>query len=438
MLAYAVDGDQAVVTMWRGIPVSVSTDGRTEATATVPDTAFAKDLGECAQSAGVGIFFVIGAAAIQRNRRVGTQPITRPIVAAAFLALGLGGFIVLIGGVALGGKPSRLGPDAAATGAALVVALALSAWLGVTVKRRSRSEPAALSLRASRAQVPLTDAPLTDAALKDAPARMPRVAIPPRARLQQALRGPGLRANAVGWVLVLLTVGVLFGVFLTGQDGPPARAYRHAPACAAEANLATCVGEFTATVNGIRTDTQSGGSNYADVSYVSGDGVINAWARFDGDGSALERAAQADESAHTPLTIKVWRGSIVGAELGDTWHWANGNPPGVVIPAVFLAVCFAGLLLVERLRIHRRSASPAQTSPAQTSPAYTLPAQTDRQRLLLEDLGQAAAAAGAIVLLAYGFWPGAVVAVATLAWLGLSARRSTRARKQARHASLIS
>jgi hypothetical protein len=271
MLAYAVDGDQAVVTMWRGIPVSVSTDGRTEATATVPDTAFAKDLGECAQSAGVGIFFVIGAAAIRRNRRVGTQPITRPIVAAAFLALGLGGFIVLIGGVALGGKPSRLGPDAAATGAALVAVLALSAWLGVTVKRRSRSEPAALSLRASRAQVPLTDAALRDAALRDAaltdaPARMPRVAIPPRARLQRALRGPGLRANAVGWVLVLLTVGVLFGVFLTGQDGPPARAYRHAPACAGEANLATCVGEFTATVNGIRTDTQSGGSNYADVS----------------------------------------------------------------------------------------------------------------------------------------------------------------------------
>jgi hypothetical protein len=222
---------------------------------------------------------------------------------------------------------------------------------------------------------------------------------------------------------VLLTVGVLFGVFLTGQDGPAARVYSDAPACAGEANLATCVGEFTATVNGIRTNTQSGGTNYADVSYVTGDDVINAWARFDGDGSALARAAEADESTHTPLTIKVWRGSIVGAELGGTWHWADGNPPGVVIPAVFLAVCFAGLLLIVRLRIHRRSAAPSQA---------------DRRRLIFEDLGQAAAAAGAIVLLAYGFWPGAVVAVATLAWLGLTARRSTRARKQALLTSLIS
>jgi hypothetical protein len=433
MLGYAVDGNPAVVTMWRGIPVSVSADGRSAATASVPDTAFAKDLGECAQSAGVGIFLVLGAVAMRRNRRVGRQPITRPIVAAAFLALGLGGFVLLIGGVALGGKPSRLGPDAAATGAALVVVLALSAWLGISVKRRSQSDPAALAFHASRAQVPLTDAPLTDAPLADAPARMSRVAIPPRARMQRTLRSPGLRANAVGWVLVLLTVGVLFGVFLTEQDGPPARAYRHAPACAGEANLATCVGEFTATVNGIRTDTQSGGSNYADVSYVSGDGVINAWARFDGDGGALARAAQADESMHTPLTIKVWRGAIIGAELGDAWHWANGNPPGVVIPAVFLAVCFAGLLLIVRLRIHRRSASPAQTSLA-----HTLPAQSDSQRLILEDLGQAAAAAGAIALLAYGFWPGAVVAVATLAWLGLSARRSAHARKLAMLSSLIS
>jgi hypothetical protein len=423
MLGYAVDGDPAVVTMWRGIPVSVSADGRTEATAAVPDTAFAKDLGECAQTVGLGIFFVLGAAAMRRNRRVGSQPITRPVVAAAFLALGLGGFVVLIGGVALGGKPSRLGPDAAATGAALVGVLALSAWLGITVKRRSRSDPAALALRASRAQVPLMDAPLTNAPLTDAPTRLPRVAIPARARMLGTIRSPGLRGAAFGWVMVLLTVGVLFGVFLTVQDGPPARAYRHAPACAGEANLATCVGEFTATVNGVRTNTQSGGSNYADVSYVTGDGVINAWARFDGDGSALARAAEADESMHTPVTIKVWRGSIVGAELGDTWHWADGNPPGVVIPAVFLAVCFAGLLLIMRVRIHRRAAAPSRV---------------DSQRLIFEDLSQAAAAAGAIVLLAYGFWPGAVVAVATLAWLGLSARRKTRARKQALHTSLIS
>jgi hypothetical protein len=36
-----------------------------------------------------------------------------------------------------------------------------------------------------------------------------------------------------------------------------------------------------------------------------------------------------------------------------------------------------------------------------------------------------AAAAGSIVLLAYGFWPGAILALAVLLWLGLSAGRST-------------
>ncbi len=159
-----------------------------------------------------------------------------------------------------------------------------------------------------------------------------------------------------------------------------ARAYRHAPACAGETNLATCTGDFTATVNGVRTDSQ-GGSNYADVSYVTGDGVINTWARFDGDGTALARAATADENERTPLTIKVWRGSIVGAELGDTWHWAEGNPPGNAIPAAFLTVGFALLLLVMRLRIRRRPA---------------LLTQRERRRLMIEDAGQVVAAAGAI------------------------------------------
>jgi len=410
MLGYAVDGVPAVVTMWRGIPVSVSADGRSQATATVPDTAFAKDLADSAQAGGLGVFFLLGAAAMRRNRRVGRLPITRPIVAAGLMALALGAVVVLFGGVALDGKPSRLGPDAAATGAALVVVLALSAWLGIAARRRHRRDPAALPLGA---QVPPTAAP----------GRVPRPAIPLRVRLHPAAWSSRLRAFAAGWIPVVLTVAVLFGVLLTIQDGPPARAYRHAPACIGEANLATCVGDFTATVNAVRTGSQSGNDNYADVSYVTGDGVINTWATFDGNGNSLARAANADEDQRTPLTIKVWRGSIVGADLGGTWHWAENNPPGDAVPSVFLGVSFALLLLWVRVRIHRRSGSKA--------PA-------DRRLLLLEDVAQPLTAAGATVLLADGFWPGAIVAVASLVWLALSVRRSTRARKQALVATLSS
>jgi hypothetical protein len=81
-------------------------------------------------------------------------------------------------------------------------------------------------------------------------------------------------------------------------------------------------------------------------------------------------------------------------------------------PHSFLAVSFALLLLVVRLAIHRRAGSDA-----------------NRQRLLADDLGQLAAAAGSFVLLAYGFWPGAILALATLLWLGLSARRSTQRKR---------
>jgi hypothetical protein len=122
--------------------------------------------------------------------------------------------------------------------------------------------------------------------------------------------------------------------------------------------------------------------------------------------------ASADENARTPLRIRVWRGSIVGAELGGSWHWAQGNPPGNAVPAVFLTASFGLLLLVVRVRIHRRAGS-----------------WVSGQRLLIDDLGQVAAAAGSIVLLAYGFWPGAFLALAVLLWLGLSARRSTQRRR---------
>src|SRR5262249_3585119 len=151
--------------------------------------------------------------------------------------------------------------------------------------------------------------------------------------------------------------------------GPPARAFRHAPACVGETNLATCVGDFTAVINGVRAPAN--GADFADVSYVTHDGAINAWARFDGDAATIVRMANVDESAGTQLRIRVWRRSIVGADLGGSWHWAQGNPPGDTIPAVFLAVSFALLLFVVRLRIHRRAVP-----------------WTNRQRLIIDDVGQ--------------------------------------------------
>ena len=403
LLRYAVNGDPAVVTMWHGVPVSVVTGGRSEVTTSVPVTGLARDLGNSEKAAGVGVFFVLGALAIRRNRRAGgTQPLTRPVRAAALLALVLGGIVVVIGGIALGGQPSRLGPDLAATGAALVVVLGLSAWLGIAVRRQANHSLASLA----RAQGIADSAHDLHTPVLPA-ARLTRTSRTPlRTRMHPANWARVLRDPAAGFLLGGLTVAVLSGVFLTSEDGPAARAFRHAPACAGETNLATCAGDFTAVINGVRAPAN--GAIFADVSYATHDGAINTWVRFDGDPAAIVRMASTDEDARTPLRISVWRRSIVGAELGGSWHWAQGNPPGNTIPAVFLAVSFALLLLVVRLLIHRRAGSDA-----------------NRQGLLADDLGQVAAAAGSIVLLAYGFWPGAILALATLLWLGLSARRST-------------
>src|SRR5262249_17471346 len=105
MLGYAVNGDPAVVTMWRGVPVSVVTDGRSQVTTSVPETAFARSLGDGEVAGGVGVFFVLGALASRRQRKAGgTLPPTRPVLAAALSALLLGGIVVIIGGWALGGK----------------------------------------------------------------------------------------------------------------------------------------------------------------------------------------------------------------------------------------------------------------------------------------------------------------------------------------------
>lgn len=126
-----------------------------------------------------------------------------------------------------------------------------------------------------------------------------------------------------------LTVAVLFGVFLTSKDGPAARAFRHAPACAGETNLATCAGDFTAVINGVRA--LANGALFVDVSYATDDGAINTWVRFDGDPATIVHMTSADENARTSLGIRVWRRSIVGAELGGSWHWAQGDPPGNTI-----------------------------------------------------------------------------------------------------------
>jgi len=234
--------------------------------------------------------------------------------------------------------------------------------------------------------------------------------VPLRARVHPSGWAPALGAGAAAYLPVLLTVGVLFGVFLTSNDGPPARAFRRAPACAGETNLGTCVGDFTAVVNGVRAPAD--GANGADVSFATPDGAINNWASFGGNSATVVRTASAAEKAGTPLRIRVWRRSIIGAQFGGTWHWVFGDPPGDTIPTAFLAVSFSLLLLYVRLRIHLRSGSQAGT-----------------RRLLLEDLGQAAAAAGSVLLLAYGLWPGAILALAALVWLGLSARQSTQRRR---------
>lgn len=411
MLGYAADGNPAVVTMWRGVPVSVMTDGRSEITTSVPETSFARDLGNSAESGGIGVFFVLAGLAIRRNRRAGgMRPLTRPVPAAALIALLLGGIVVTIGGIALGGKPNRLGPDLVATGAALAVVLGLSVWVGISVSRRTRMHDLQMPVLPANQSPILPTAPRAQAAV---------TAIPLRARLHPASWARVLGGIAAAWLTPMLTVAVLFGVFFTSQDGPPARAFRHAPACVGDINLATCVGNFTAVVNGVRTPAN--GASFAAVSYVSRDGVINTWAKFDGNATAIARMAIADEHDSTPLRIRVWRRSIVGADLGGSWHWADGNPPGDTVPAVFLAVGFALLLLGVRLPIHRRAGTSA-----------------NRQRILIDDVGQAATAAGSVALLAYGFLPGAILALAALIWLALSARQSTQWRRQARLTSLHS
>jgi hypothetical protein len=246
-------------------------------TTSVPETALATHLGNSEVAGGLGAFLVLAFVGARRRRADVTQAPTGPVLAAAVAALVLGGAVLMISGWALGGKPSRTGPDLAATGAALVVVLGLSAWLGSNVKRRA-SHPLAYSDRAQGvadgAHNPHTPVPH--------PARHAQTARPPlRARMQPANVAGALGSRAAALLPSLLTVAVLFGVFFTSLDGPAARAFLHAPACRGETNLGSCVGDFTAVINGVRAPAN--GASFADVSYATYDGAINTWARFDGD-----------------------------------------------------------------------------------------------------------------------------------------------------------
>jgi hypothetical protein len=421
MLGYAVDGNLAVVTTWRGIPVSVMTDGRSDVSMSVPETALAGDLSFAETTGGMGLVFVVMALLIRQGRRTGTGYTylrRRPLAAAAVSMLVPGGLVVAIGGGILDGQPSRLGPDLTLTGGALVVVAGLSAWFGVVTRRRAAeatgrfARPPGVTEGAYGLSAPVV--PTTSSTALPMPAAGTRL----RMRTHPATAARVLSARAVAYVPMLLTVAVLFGVFVTVHDGPLARAFRTAPACIGQTNLTTCVGDFTAVINGVRAPAN--GANGADVSYVTSDGAINTWASFGGNTATIVRLASTDEEASTPVRIRVWRGAIVAAQYGGQWHSVWDGPPGNTIPTIFLAVSFALLLLAVRLRIRRRAAS-----------------ETTRGRLLIEDVGQVAVAACSVVLLAYGFWPGAALAVAVLVWLGLSVRQSMQ-RKRMKLAALHS
>jgi hypothetical protein len=410
MLDYATDGAPAVVTVWRGIAVAAETDGRSQQTTAEPRTALARDLADSAETAGIGGFLVLGGLAMRRNRRTGSQPVTSPLRAALLVAAGLGSVAVLAGGVILAGQPSRLGPDLAGTGAALAVIAGLSVWAAISVRRRNLGNPAG---RAGGQHVPGAAVPASDATPGATPSR--RTGRNP-GRAHPAAVASVLSRRAAGFAAPALTVAVLFGTAVTAADGSHARSFRQAPACSsAGASLTGCAGSFTATINGVRASAQSS-PDFADVSYVADSGAINSWARFDGNGDALAATAQAEMSQRAPLRIEVWRGSVIGAELGGSWHWAQGDPPGDTIPVIFLSVSFALLLAWLAPGIYRRG-------------------RPGGHRLLLEYAGLAAVAAGAIVLLAYGIWPGVILVLAVLARLAWSA---TRSRRQARDPLLAS
>lgn len=163
----------------------------------------------------------------------------------------------------------------------------------------------------------------------------------------------------------------------------------------------------------VRTSSPNAGS--ASISYVTGDGAINAWGGFSGSAEALAGTAQSEEAAGVPVQIEVWHGAIVGAEIGGSWHWADDNPPGDRVPAIFLVLSLMLLLLLVRFRAHLSASAIAAAG-----------GMISRRALLLNDLGQVAASAAGYVLLLYGYWYGALLVLAVLGWMAWTARRNSR------------
>ncbi len=419
MLAYATDGSPATVTMWRDIAVLVSTDGRSAPTVGVPETALARDLGNTEKSLAVGIFLIFAfMGARMQQRRAGPGPV-RPLRHLAMIGLLLSAFVLVGAAIGLGGQPSRLAPDLIGTGIGLAVVTGLTVWAGVRLRRNAASSEAGHGGQPAHARYttssPGYDAPHPPGHVQAAwrAGGAAGLAGPARPRLSPGQRTVVWR-RAVGtfafpFLMPGLIVGVLFGIGLTAHDGPQARAYQDAPACTGQANVASCAGYFTAYVNGVRTSATGAGG--AEVSFATPPrGVINAWGDFWGN---VAPTAESYEQGHTLTTIRAWRGTIVGAQFGNTWQWVNGAPPGDTAPVILLATCFALLLLAVRLRVHSLARHAAVSG-------------ADRRRLILEDAGQTVTAAAGVVLLAAGFWPGALLALGALAWLGLSVRAVTR------------
>lgn len=234
MLRSAVDGDPAVVTTWRGVPVSVETNGRSEVTTSAPDAAFARDLGYAGMAGGLAMVFA--SIALWLRRREGADsPQPSSAYVAASLTLLFGGIVVMAGGIALRAKPSAIGMDLVATGSALAVVLAFVAWLalGVRMRRQTRGYDADLARALERAEKrhrPHHSLRMLFGLARHtrilATARQSRTASPaiqPPTRLSQARWVRVLSANGHDMVPVLLLTGVLFGVFFTSKDAPARR-----------------------------------------------------------------------------------------------------------------------------------------------------------------------------------------------------------------------
>jgi hypothetical protein len=135
LLDYVQDGDPAVVTMWRGVPVAVVADGRSDVTTAIPEKALAGNLTGSQSAGGMGFSFVVGGLAFGRKRSADHNPLNRPVLAAVIFTLVLGGVAVTISGGILDSQPSRLGHDLADTVAGLLIALAFSACVGSLIKQ---------------------------------------------------------------------------------------------------------------------------------------------------------------------------------------------------------------------------------------------------------------------------------------------------------------